>query len=165
MKYSDIRKFDATNGHGIATTLFVSGCNFHCKGCFNNEAWDFNYGKKFTQEVENKFIEYCKNKHINHISLLGGEVFQQDSNVILQLVKKIKEEVNKPIWIWTGYLFEDLILDKDKIEILGYVDVLVDGRFELNKKDINLLFRGSSNQRIIDVQKSLRQNKIVKYGF
>ena len=163
MNYADLRPFDATNGIGIGTTLFVSGCLFHCKGCFNEEAWNFNYGKPFTKEVEDYFINCAKNPHINHISLLGGEVFYQDLDIILNLVKRIKIEVKKPIWIWTGYTFEDLLKDYDKYKILLYVDIIVDGRFEINNKDINLLFRGSSNQRIIDVQKSLKTHRTIEY--
>lgn len=162
MNYADLRPFDATNGVGIGTTLFVSGCNFHCKDCFNQKAWNFNYGKPFTKEIEDYFIKCASNSHINHISLLGGEVFHQDINVILNLVKRIKTEINKPIWIWTGYTYEEL-LSSNKKECLKYIDVLVDGRFKINEKDITLTFRGSSNQRIIDVQKSLKSNKIILY--
>lgn len=162
MNYADLRPFDATNGVGIGTTLFVSGCNFHCKDCFNQKAWNFNYGKPFTKEIEDYFIKCASNSHISHISLLGGEVFHQDINVILNLVKRIKTEINKPIWIWTGYTYEEL-LSSNKKECLKYIDVLVDGRFKINEKDITLTFRGSSNQRIIDVQKSLKSNKIILY--
>lgn len=163
MNYADLRPFDATNGIGIGTTLFVSGCLFHCKGCFNKETWDFNYGKPFTKEVEDYFINCAKNPHINHISLLGGEVFYQDLDTILNLVKRIKTEVNKPIWVWSGFIYEEIIKSKAKSTILQYIDVLVDGQFKQELKDINLKFRGSSNQRIINVQESLKQNKVIKY--
>ena len=167
MNYADLRPFDATNGTGIGTSLFVSGCLFHCKECFNKEAWDFNYGKPFTKEVEDYFINCAKNPHVDHVSLLGGEVFHQDLYVILNLVKRIKTEVKKPIWVWTGFVFDELIKSKPQgniiNDILQYIDILVDGQFEIDKKDINLLFKGSSNQRIIDVQESLKQNKIIKY--
>ena len=163
MNYADLRPFDATNGIGIGTSLFVSGCLFHCKECFNKEAWDFNYGKPFTKEVEDYFINCAKNPHIDHVSLLGGEVFYQDLDVILNLVKRIKTEVNKTLWVWSGFTFDELLKDKSKANILKYIDILVDGQFEIDKKDINLLFKGSSNQRIIDVQESLKQNKIIKY--
>ena len=163
MNYADLRLFDATNGKGIGISLFVSGCLFRCKECFNSDAWNFDYGKPFTKEVEDYFIDNAKNEHIDHISLLGGEVFQQDIEVILNLVRRVKQEVNKPIWIWTGYTFEDLLKDYDKYKILLYVDIIVDGRFEINNKDINLLFRGSSNQRIIDVQKSLKTHRTIEY--
>ena len=163
MNYADLRPFDATNGMGIGTTLFVSGCLFHCKGCFNEEAWNFNYGKPFTKEVEDYFINCAKNPHINHISLLGGEVFYQDLDTILNLVKRIKTEVKKPIWVWSGFTYEELIKSKPKLTILQYIDVLVDGQFKQELKDINLKLRGSSNQRIINVQESLKQNKVVEY--
>ena len=163
MNYADLRPFDATNGIGIGTTLFVSGCLFHCKGCFNEEAWNFNYGKPFTKEVEDYFINCAKNPHINHISLLGGEVFYQDLDMILNLVKRIKTEVKKPIWVWSGFTYEELIKSQAKSTILQYIDVLVDGQFKQELKDINLKFRGSSNQRIINVQESLKQNKVVEY--
>ena len=163
MNYADIRPFDAVNGIGIGTTLFVSGCLFHCKNCFNKEAWDFDYGKPFTKEVEDYFINCAKNPHIDHISLLGGEVFHQDLDTILNLVKRIKTEVNKPIWIWSGFTYEELIKSKPKLSILKYIDVLVDGQFKQELKDINLKLRGSSNQRIINVQESLKQNKVIEY--
>lgn len=163
MNYADIRPFDAVNGIGIGTTLFVSGCLFHCKNCFNKEAWDFDYGKPFTKEVEDYFINYAKNSHVNHISLLGGEVFYQDLDIILNLVKRIKTEVNKPIWIWSGFIYEEIIKSKPKLSILKYIDVLVDGQFKQELKDINLKLRGSSNQRIINIQESLKQNKVIEY--
>ena len=161
MNYADLRLFDATNGKGIGISLFVSGCLFRCKECFNKETWDFDYGKPFTKEVEDYFINCAKNPHINHISLLGGEVFYQDLDTILNLVKRIKIEVKKPIWAWSGFTYEELI--KSKSTILQYIDVLVDGQFKQELKDINLKFRGSSNQRIINVQESLKQNKVVEY--
>ena len=131
MNYADIRPLDSANGYGIATTLFVSGCRFHCKECFNQEAWNFNYGKEFTKKVEDDFINKAKNPHVNHVSLLGGEIFQQDLNIILNLVKRIKNEVNKPIWVWSGYTFDELIKYDKKKEILSYVNVLVDGQFKI----------------------------------
>ena len=131
--------------------------------CFNKEAWDFNYGQPFTKEVEDKLIDYAKDVHVNHVSLLGGEVFHQDLNIILNLVKRIKEEVNKPIYVWTGFTWEELLKDDKKIEILKYIDVLTDGRFEQDKKDMNLLYKGSTNQIEISVQESLKEGRIVKY--
>ena len=165
MNYADLRPFDATNGTGIGTSLFVSGCLFHCKECFNKEAWDFNYGKPFTKEVEDYFINCAKNPHVDHVSLLGGEVFYQDLDIILNLVKRIKTEVKKPIWVWTGFVFDELMKSKPKANILQYIDILVDGQFEIDKKDINLKLRGSTNQRIIDVQESLKQDKVIIKSF
>ena len=163
MYYADLRQYDATNGTGIGTTLFVSGCNFHCSNCFNRSAWNFNFGQPFTKEVEDKLIDYAKDIHVNHVSLLGGEIFHQDLNIILHLVKRIKEEVNKPIYVWTGYTWEELLKDDKKIEILKYIDVLTDGRFEQDKKDMSLLYKGSTNQIEISVQESLKEGRIVKY--
>ena len=133
--------------------------------CFNKEAWDFNYGQPFTKEVEDKFINYAKDNHVNHVSLLGGEIFHQDLNIILNLVKRIKEEVNKPIYVWTGFTWEELHKDDRKIEILKYIDVLTDGRFKQDKKDMSLLYKGSSNQITINVQDSLKQNKVIEYNW
>lgn len=169
MNYADLRPFDATNGIGIGTSLFVSGCSFHCKECFNEVAWDFCYGNPFTKEVEDYFIKCAKNPHVDHVSLLGGEVFHQDLYVILNLVKRIKTEVKKPIWVWTGFVFDELIKSKPQgniiNDILQYIDILVDGQFEIDKKDINLKLRGSTNQRIIDVQESLKQDKVIIKSF
>ncbi len=161
MNYADIRKFDTTNGTGISSTLFVSGCNFKCHNCFNKEAQNFNYGNEFTKDVEDKFIEYCKNEHVNHISILGGEPFQQDLDIMLSLVKRIKKETSKPICIWSGFKWEELMIDCGKKEILKYVTVLTDGRFVQKLKDLNLNFKGSSNQKSINVQRSLKENKII----
>ena len=163
MNYADIRQFDAINGIGIGTSLFVSGCLFHCKECFNKDAWNFNYGKPFTKEIEDKFIEYAKNSHVNHVSLLGGDIMWQNKTEIHRLLKRIKNEVNKPIWVWTGYTYEELINNEYSFT-LKYIDVLVDGRFDITKKDISLRFRGSSNQRVINVQESLKQNRVIEYN-
>lgn len=161
MNYAKIRELDISNGPGVRTTLFVSGCTFYCKSCFNKEAQSFNYGEEFTKEIEDYFVEISKKSNIKGINLLGGEVMHQDTSTILSLVKRLKEEVGKDTWLWTGYTWEELIKLKDKIDILQYIDVLIDGRFDVNKRDLMLKYRGSSNQRVIDVQKSLKQNKIV----
>ena len=161
MKYAKIRKFDTANGPGVRTTLFVSGCKFNCKGCFNVEAQDFNYGNEFTKEVEDEFIGYIKNPNVVGVNLLGGEIMQQDTNTILNLVRRIKKETGKNIWCWTGYKYEDLIKIDGKLEVLQYIDVLIDGRFEIAKKDLMLKYRGSSNQRVIDVQQTLQLNKVI----
>ena len=163
MYCADLRKYDTANGSGVGTTIFVSGCDFHCSNCFNKEAWNFNYGQPFTKEVEDKLIDYAKDIHVNHVSLLGGEIFHQDLNIILHLVKRIKEEVNKPIYVWTGFTWDELLKDDRKIEILKYIDVLTDDRFEQDKKDMSLLYKGSTNQIEISVQESLKEGRIVKY--
>lgn len=165
MYYSDLRKYDTTNGIGIGTSLFCSGCNFNCYNCFNKEAQNFKNGNEFTKEIEDKFISYCKDSHVDHVSLLGGEIFHQDLDYILYLVKRIKNEVNKPIYMWTGFKWNELLQDKNKIEILKYIDILTDGRFIQKYKDLNLKFKGSSNQITISVQESLKQNKVIEYNW
>ena len=135
---------DISNGNGIRVSLFVQGCNFHCKGCFNKDTWDFDNGKEWSMEIEDKFIELCKNPHITAVSILGGEPLQQDDD-LLKLLKRIKLEVNKPISLWTGYKFENIPEDKKKI--LKYVDEITDGQFIEELKDFRLKFKGSSNQK------------------
>lgn len=145
IKYAKIRKMDISNGNGIGVSLFVQGCNFHCKGCFNKDTWDFNGGKEWNDGIENTFIELCKNPHINHVSILGGEPLQQDDD-LLKLLKRIKSEVNKPILLWTGYKFDDIPYQKR--EIFKYVDQITDGQFIEDLKDYRLEFKGSSNQKV-----------------
>lgn len=161
MNYADMRRYDASNWSGINSTLFVSGCTFNCKGCFNKVAQNFNYGKPYTKEVEDLFISYIKDKHVDGACLLGGEVFQQDLDIILNLVKRIKTETGKPIYVWSGYLWENLIQDEKKLKILKYIDVLIDGQFEEDKKDLTLKHKGSTNQREVNVKESLNKNKVV----
>ncbi len=169
MKYASIKRIDVANGVGVRVSLFVSGCTHHCKGCFNPEAWDFNYGNEFTDKQIDEILEYLNHDYISGLSLLGGEPFEPaNQKGLLPLLRKVKEKYpNKDVWAYSGYLYDKQILgemckkyDFTK-EILSYIDVLVDGKFELDKKDPKLLFRGSSNQRIIDVQKSLKENKVV----
>lgn len=163
MYYTKIRKMDISNGVGVRTTLFVSGCTFDCEGCFNKEAQNFTNGQLWTEDVESQFIEYTKNPNVVGVNLLGGEIMQQDSAIILHLVKRIKEETGKSIWMWTGYTLDALYNMPDKMEILQYVDVLIDGRFEMDKKDLTLKYRGSANQRVIDIQKTLGEGRIVSF--
>lgn len=164
MNYAQLRRYDASNWSGINSTIFFSGCTMNCPGCFNKSAQKFSYGNPYTKEVEDLFLSYIKDEHVDGACLLGGEVFQQDLDVILNLVKRIKSETGKPIYVWSGYLWEDLIKDKKKLEILKYIDVLIDGRFDEDKKDLTLKHKGSRNQREIDVQKSLSENRaILKY--
>ncbi len=168
MNYADIKEYDVANGPGVRISLFVSGCTHHCEGCFNKEAWDFNYGKKFTEKEEERIIEYLKNDFVSGITILGGEPFEYvNQKGILNLIRRVKKEFpNKSIWVYSGYLFDNDILkmseqwDETK-ELLSYIDVIVDGRFVISKKNLSLKFRGSSNQRIIDVQKSLDKKEIV----
>ena len=163
MRYAKIRKLDVTNGPGIRTTLFVSGCTHNCEGCFNKEQQDFNYGNEFTKETENEFIEYTKSRQIKGVNILGGEPMQQTmDDSLLNLLKRIKIETNKPIWLWSGYKFEEKIIEPKMLELLKQVDVLIDGKFEIEKRDLMLKYRGSENQRVIDVKKSLEQDRVIE---
>lgn len=161
INYVSLRKYDASNWSGINTTIFFSGCTFNCKGCFNKVAQDFNYGKPYTKETEDLLASYVKDKNVKGLCILGGEPFQQDLDMLLNLVRRIKKETNKPIYMWTGYLWEYLAQDDKKLEILKYVDVIIDGQFQEDKKDLTLKHKGSSNQREIDVKKSLKEQKVV----
>lgn len=162
MNYAQIRRHDVTNGPGVRVTLFVSGCTHDCPGCFNKEQQDFNYGNKWTKEVEDDFINKALDDKVVGISILGGEPMQQDYITMKNLLKRIKFEVNKPVWIWTGYQIGQLLLVPHTKDLLQYIDVLIDGRFAESKRDLMLMYRGSSNQRVIDVQESLKQNKVIE---
>lgn len=169
MNYADIKNYDIANGPGVRVSIFVSGCTHHCKGCFNEEAWDFNYGKKFDEEKEEEVLKALEPSYIKGLSLLGGEPFElANQKGLLPVIKKAKEKYpNKKIWCYSGYLFDrDIVGNMSKKynetkEMLKYVDFLVDGEFQEENKKPNLQFKGSTNQRIIDVQKSLKENKVV----
>ena len=161
MNYTKMMKYDTSNWDGITATIFFSGCKFHCPGCFNQEAWDFNYGQPFDKKAEDLLISYAKNPHVTGVCLLGGEVFQQDLDRILDLVIRIKREVRKPIHAWSGYTYEEIMADEKKMVILCHIDTLVDGPFIFKQKDLRLKHRGSSNQRVIDVQASMQTGQIV----
>ncbi len=159
MRYNQIRKMDISNGPGVRVSLFFQGCHFHCKDCFNSDTWDFNKGKPFTDEVIDEIIKIADFDYINGLSILGGEPMHP-TNVpgTISLAKKFKEKYpNKTIWAWTGYKFED-IPNKDA---LPYIDVLVDGQFITELYAPNLKWKGSANQRVIDVKKTLKENKII----
>lgn len=168
MNYATIKYNDIANGKGIRTSLFVSGCTHRCKGCFNSEAWDFSYGQPFTKEVEDKIISSLKSDYIDGLTLLGGEPFEpSNQQVLYPFIKKVKEEFpNKDIWCYTGYLFDKELLLPSRAttevtkDMLSLIDVLVDGKFIEEQKNISLAFKGSENQRIIDVQKSLKENRV-----
>lgn len=169
MRYAAYRNFDITNGEGVGISLFVQGCPFHCHGCFNPETWNFENGKEWTKEVENEFIRLAKRDYIKRISFLGGSPLC-DKNIgdVSLLIQRLKSECpDKKIWVYTGYTWEDIINSDTtteqlyRKEILAYIDILVDGQFEYDKKDLTLSFRGSANQRIIDVQQSLKSGEIV----
>ena len=161
MYYAQIRKFDTANGTGIRSTLFVSGCTHKCKGCFNQDYKHFLYGHPWTKEIEDKFIEHIKNPNVHGVTILGGEPMDQvRDNDLKDLVCRIKEETGQNIWIYSGYTFEEIMMHKKTKEILKYCDVLVDGPFIEEQKDLRLRFKGSKNQRIIDVQKTLSEGKV-----
>ncbi|MDE7277957.1 MAG: anaerobic ribonucleoside-triphosphate reductase activating protein [Lachnospiraceae bacterium] len=162
MYYSEVKECDIANGPGVRVTLFVSGCTHHCKGCFNEMTWDFQYGREFTEEDIDKLIKLLEPSYIAGLTLLGGEPMEyRNQQGLLQLLRKVKEAYpDKTIWCYTGYLYEKDILEnfcgkwEETREMLSYLDVIVDGEFVEELKDISLRFRGSSNQRIIDVKKS-----------
>ena len=173
MNYAKIRKMDISNGPGVRVSLFVSGCSHHCKNCFNPETWNFNYGNKFTKVEINKIVELLKPSYIRGLSLLGGEPFEPaNQSGVLELVKVVKNLYpNKDIWAWTGFMFDKdffnnkFIKNSNITELLQYIDVIVDGKFIEKLKNPKLMYRGSSNQRVIDVQKSIRNGKIIKLNF
>ena len=161
MRYNKIRKMDISNGPGVRVSIFFQGCSFHCKNCFNPDTWDFDGGLEFDDKVISEILELCSMDHITGLSILGGEPMHPNNiDASTKLAKAFKEKYpNKTIWAWSGFLFDNL---KDK-EIINYIDVLVDGQFIDEKRDPRLKWRGSSNQRVIDVEKSLRKNNIVLY--
>lgn len=165
MRYASIRKMDIINGEGIGVSLFVQGCPFHCEGCFNKITWDFNGGKEFTKEIEEDFIKLSKSSHVNFISILGGEPLVQGKE-LYHLLEKIKNEnPNKPIFLWTGYKIENIPKNDISWDIVkNFVDVLIDGEFQKDKRNLNLKLRGSTNQRVIDVKKTLDKGEIVLYN-
>jgi anaerobic ribonucleoside-triphosphate reductase activating protein len=153
---------DISNGTGIGVSLFVQGCHFHCKDCFNSETWDFSGGKPWTEDSKKIFLISVLRAYIERVSILGGEPLADENfSDVLDLVQTIHEKFpEKKIWIYTGYTWENLLNNKQKKEILPYINILVDGRFETDKKDLSLKFKGSSNQRVIDVQGSLTDGKL-----
>lgn len=169
MNYADIKYCDVANGKGVRVSLFVSGCTHHCKGCFNEETWNFYYGKPFTEETMNQVLVDLDKPYIAGLSLLGGEPFEHvNQQGLLPLLREVKKRFpDKNIWCYTGYDFEKDILGTmaekwpETKEILSYLDILVDGEFVEELKSPSLQFKGSSNQRIIDVQASLRDRQVV----
>lgn len=162
MQYNKIRKMDISNGPGVRVSIFFQGCSFHCKGCFNPETWDFNGGKEFNDDVINHILKLCDNDVISGLSILGGEPLNpKNIEGSTKLARVFKERYpNKTIWLWSGYLFDDYIIDK---EIVNYLDVVVDGQFKIDLSSPLLKYKGSSNQRVIDVKKSIKNKKIVLY--
>ena len=161
MRYNKIRKMDISNGPGVRISIFMQGCHFHCKDCFNSETWDFEGGKEFTDETINRVLELCDKEYIKGLSILGGEpLHPKNIEGTTRLAKKFKEKFgDKTIWVWSGFLFETV--NKDTLK---YIDVLVDGQFKTELFNPTLKYKGSSNQRVIDVQKSLKNNSICLYN-
>lgn len=173
MNYAEIKYCDVANGPGVRTSLFVSGCSHHCPGCFNEIAWDFNYGKPFTQDTIDSIIESLKPDYIQGLTLLGGEPFEYSNQKgLLPLARQVREVLpQKDIWCFTGFLFDKDIIEnmckkwKETNELLSYIDVLVDGRFVEELKNLNLKFKGSENQRTILVNESLKSGNVILYDF
>ena len=173
MNYAEIKYCDVANGPGVRTSLFVSGCSHHCPGCFNEIAWDFNYGKPFTQATIDSIIESLKPDYIQGLTLLGGEPFEYSNQKgLLPLVRQVRKVLpQKDIWCFTGFLFDKDIIEnmckkwKETNELLSYIDVLVDGRFVEELKNLNLKFKGSENQRTILVNESLKSGNVILYDF
>ena len=159
MNYATIKNCDIANGPGVRVSLFVSGCTHHCPGCFNQVAWDFDYGAPFTEETIQTILSMLRPDYIRGLTLLGGEPFEpQNQPAIVALLRRIKAELPaKSIWAFSGYLYEDIVSGKlgDTREYVSYLDVLVDGPFVQAKKNLSLRFRGSENQRLIDIPKTL----------
>ena len=158
----DYKAFNFVDGEGVRNSLYVSGCMFHCEGCYNAATWSFNAGIPYTKELEEQIMADLAQPYVQGLTLLGGEPFL-NTGILLPLVKRIRKELpEKDIWSWTGYTWEEMMLETpDKLELLSLIDILVDGRYDKSKRNLMLQFRGSSNQRIIDVQKSLKEGKIV----
>ena len=169
MYYGEIKNFDIADGAGVRVTIFVSGCRNRCKGCFQPETWNFAYGQEFTEETEEKLLEMLRPGFIDGLTLLGGDPFEPENQAaLLPFLRRMSSELpKKTVWAFTGYTLEELKTEGfrsrsgDTDEMLGLIDVLVDGRFEEEKKDISLRFRGSSNQRLIDLPKTLERGEIV----
>lgn len=170
MRYCNIIEEDCANGEGFRTTLFVSGCNFHCKDCFNQDAQDFNYGKEYTEETEEYILEQVSKPHIKGLSLLGGDPLWQDYDGLKQLRQLVQKvhDLGKTVWIWSGFIYENLLDGNglseeanERILLVRECDVFVDGLFEYDKKDLSLAWRGSRNQRVIDMNKT--KDKVVLY--
>lgn len=172
MHYAEIKNVDIANGPGVRISLFVSGCPHHCKGCFNEITWDFTYGKPYTQDTINHILDLLKPNYIKGITFLGGEPMAPvNQGEVLNTMRQIKEHYpDKDIWLYTGYLFDTDIMEKmvDTLphtkEILSYIDVLVDGPFIEEQKNLNLQFKGSENQRIIDMKKTLAEGNIILWN-
>ncbi len=162
MRYNKIRKMDISNGPGVRVSIFMQGCAFHCKNCFNPETWDFTAGKEFNDDTIKEVLDLCDKKQIKGLSILGGEPMHPNNQEgTAKLAKAFKEKFpDKTVWMWSGFKFDQDLKDK---EAMKYVDVLVDGTYTDELRNPTLKWKGSSNQRVIDVQKSLKENNIVLF--
>lgn len=162
MRYNRIRKMDISNGPGIRVSIFMQGCSFHCENCFNKETWDFDKGEEFTNDTIEKVLTLCESEHIVGLSILGGEPMHPNNiEGTTLLAKRFKEKFpKKTLWVWSGFLFDKHLKGK---EVLNYIDVLVDGQYVDSLHDFKLEWRGSSNQRVIDVKASLKKDKVILY--
>lgn len=162
MRYNKIRKMDISNGPGVRVSIFVQGCTFNCKNCFNPETHDFNGGEEFTDDTIEKVLSLCEKDYVEGLSILGGEpMHPKNLEGVTKLAKKFKQKFpNKNLWAWTGFLFDNYLKDK---EICKYLDVLVDGQYMEELHDPTLKWKGSSNQRVIDVQNSLKEGKVILF--
>ena len=171
MYYGNIKMYDIADGEGCRVTLFVSGCTNACEGCFQKETWDFHYGNEYTKETGDHILELLNNENIQGLTLLGGEPFEpENQRELVKLLRRVRKELpEKDIWSYTGFVLEKDLLEGERkhtevtYEMLSYLDVLVDGPFVLSKKNISLYFRGSENQRVIDMQKTIKEKQIVLF--
>ena len=171
MHYGNIKNYDIADGEGVRVTLFCSGCTNRCEGCFQPETWDFCYGKEYTKETEDQLIQMLTNPNIQGLTLLGGDPFEpSNQRTLITLLRRVKQELpTKDVWAYTGFVYEQDLLEGQRKhtevtdDMLSYIDVLVDGPFVIDEKDISLYFRGSTNQRVIDMPKTLKSGNVVIY--
>ena len=171
MHYGNIKNYDIADGEGVRVTLFCSGCTNRCEGCFQPETWDFCYGKEYTKETEDQLIQMLTNPNIQGLTLLGGDPFEpSNQRTLITLLRRVKQELpTKDVWAYTGFVYEQDLLEGQRKhtevtdEMLSYIDVLLDGPFVIDEKDISLYFRGSTNQRVIDMPKTLKSGNVVIY--
>ncbi len=165
MNYAKIKHFDIANGEGVRTSLFVSGCQFHCEDCFNSETWDYNYGNLYTKETENHILSTLQDRYIDGLSILGGDPLWQDEDGIAQLTKLVEQvkSIGKTVWIWSGFTWEQLpSLSASKQNLIKLCDVMIDGLYNKTLRDLRLKWRGSSNQRVINIQQSIKEGKVIE---
>lgn len=165
MNYAKIKHFDIANGEGVRTSLFVSGCQFHCEDCFNSETWDYDYGNLYTKETENHILSTLQDSYIDGLSILGGDPLWQDEDGIAQLTKLVEQvkSIGKTVWIWSGFTWEQLpSLSASKQNLIKLCDVMIDGLYNKTLRDLRLKWRGSSNQRVINIQQSIKEGKVIE---